>query len=403
MNFEKLGNIADLIAGQSPPSSSYNKNGIGVPFFQGKADYGEINPTIRNWCNEPTKISLPGDILISVRAPVGPVNINIVESCIGRGLSAIRVKENISRDYIYFYLKNNESKISSLGVGSTFNAITQKDLKEIRIPLPTFPDQLHIANILTKAENLISKRKESIRLLDEYLRCTFLEMFGDPSEMKKSKLEKLGDHITFLTSGSRGWAKYYSDKGAKFLRIQNIWKGTMRTDDLQLVDVPSTQEAIRTRVREGDLLITITADLGRTAVIPRNFGEAYINQHIVLVRLDNQIDPIYAAYYYFMPFGHSAIQKKNKSAVKSGLAFDDIKNLPIFIPDKNLQTRFAQIVEKTESLKTHYQQSLKELENLYGSLSQRAFKGELSFKDEKLMIAAEPEVSYSKNAGADQL
>jgi type I restriction enzyme, S subunit len=402
MKFEKLGNIADIIAGQSPPSSTYNSERKGIPFFQGKADYGEKYPSVRYWCTEPTKISLPGDILISMRAPVGPVNINIAKSCIGRGLSAIRVKKNANRDYIYFWLKLNQYLISAKETGSTFKAITQKVLNEIVVPFPSYKDQLHIAKLLSKAESLISQRKESIRLLDEFLKSTFLEMFGDPIIMIEKKAAKLIDYIDFLTSGSRGWAKYYSNKGAKFLRIQNVWKGSLRTEEMQFVNAPDTQESIRTKVQEGDLLITITADLGRTAVVPKNFGEAHINQHIALVRLNKQINPTYAAFFYFMPFGNSAIQKKDKSAVKSGLTFNDIRNLPIIVPPVELQNQFAQIVEKTESLKTQYKKSLQELENLYGSLSQKAFRGELGLKDTALLssaehgrsVAAEPKVKY---------
>jgi type I restriction enzyme, S subunit len=156
MKFEKLGNIADIIAGQSPPSSTYNSDGNGIPFFQGKADYGEKYPSVRYWCTEPTKISLPDDILISMRAPVGPVNINTVESCIGRGLSAIRVKKNVSRDFLYFWLKQNQHIIAAKQTGSTFKAITQKILSEIVVPFPSYTDQLHIANLLSKAENLIA-------------------------------------------------------------------------------------------------------------------------------------------------------------------------------------------------------------------------------------------------------
>ncbi|MDD2938590.1 MAG: restriction endonuclease subunit S, partial [Proteiniphilum sp.] len=185
MKFEKLRNIADIIAGQSPPSSTYNSERKGIPFFQGKADYGEKYPSVRYWCTEPTKISLPNDILISMRAPVGPVNINIVESCIGRGLSAIRVKKNVSRDFIYFWLKQNQHIIAAKETGSTFKAITQKILNEIVVPFPCYSDQLQIANLLSKAENLIAQRKESIRLLDEFLKSTFLEMFGDPVKNEK--------------------------------------------------------------------------------------------------------------------------------------------------------------------------------------------------------------------------
>src|SRR5579885_1884218 len=148
---KKIEEIAEVIAGQSPPSSSYNKNGQGIPFFQGKTDYGSRHPIVRSWCTEPTKISLPNDILISVRAPVGPVNITNVKSCIGRGLTAIRVNKNVSSDYVYYFLKVNESKIAKLGVGSTFSSITQKDVKSITIPIPqNIEDQIHIANIIRK-------------------------------------------------------------------------------------------------------------------------------------------------------------------------------------------------------------------------------------------------------------
>ncbi|HBS88107.1 MAG: hypothetical protein A2W91_05470 [Bacteroidetes bacterium GWF2_38_335] len=308
----------------------------------------------------------------------------------------VKNKKQFSPFFIYRFLQTKSEYLKRKATGATIMHINRKSLEQLIIPELDLSDQLHIANLLSKAENLISQRKESIRLLDDFLKSTFLEMFGDIQKMKEMKSENFSDHIEFLTSGSRGWAKYYSNTGAKFLRIQNVWKGALRIDELQYVNAPKTQEAIRTKVQEGDLLITITADLGRTAVVPKNFGEAYINQHIALVRLKKSVNPTYAAFYFFMPFGYSAIQKKNKSAVKSGLTFNDIKTLPIIVPPIKLQIQFAQIVEKTEALKIQYKQSLQELENLYGSLSQRAFRGELSIKDESLLMAAEPETKYGE-------
>lgn len=304
----------------------------------------------------------------------------------------VKNKKQFSPFFIYRFLQTKAEYLKRKATGATIMHINRKSLEQLEIPDLEIDDQLHIANLLSKAENLIAQRKESIRLLDEFLKSTFLEMFGDIAKMKEMETEYLSDHIEFLTSGSRGWAKYYSNTGSKFLRIQNVWKGNLRQDELQYVNAPKTQEANRTRVQEGDLLMTITADLGRTAVVPKDFGEAYINQHIALVRLKKTVNPTFAAFYFFMPFGYSAIQKKNKSAVKSGLTFNDIKTLPIIIPPIELQTQFAKIVEKTEALKTQYQQSLQELENLYGSLSQKAFRGELvSKKKEAKVIALTPE------------
>ena len=93
-----LNDVCEVIAGQSPPSSTYNQDGNGVPFFQGKADFGELNPTVRYWCSEPKRLAKPNDILFSLRAPVGPTNVNNIEACIGRGLAAIRCV-NIELNY----------------------------------------------------------------------------------------------------------------------------------------------------------------------------------------------------------------------------------------------------------------------------------------------------------------
>ena len=131
-----LDEVCEVIAGQSPPSATYNYDANGLPFFQGKTDFGQLYPVVRMWCSSPQKISLPNDILISVRAPVGPTNINIVKSCIGRGLSAIRCSDKINQKFLLHFLRFNENIIADKGTGSTFKAITQKDLKSLKIPLP---------------------------------------------------------------------------------------------------------------------------------------------------------------------------------------------------------------------------------------------------------------------------
>ena len=191
-----LADVCDIIAGQSPPSSTYNQEGNGVPFFQGKADFGEIYPTVRYWCNSPKKMSKPDDILFSVRAPVGPTNINNITACIGRGLAAIRCN-NIERNYLLHYLRGNEEKIASLGSGSTFKAITIGTLKEIKIPLPPLDQQKKIAAILDAADTYRQKTKALIEKYDELTQSLFLDMFGDPvsnpMEWDKVALNELCD------------------------------------------------------------------------------------------------------------------------------------------------------------------------------------------------------------------
>ncbi len=320
-------------------------------------------------------------LLFAMYGSVGKVAFCGIELSTNQAILGIRLKqeakEKLDLGYLKYWFQVNLLFFKRRAVGGILKNLSATIVRDFDIPLPSLTDQRRIAKLLSQCEYLIQKRKESINLLDEFLESTFSEMFGGEKEMSLIKPDLLGDNISFLTSGSRGWAQHYSDVGAKFLRIQNIGGGVIRTDNLIYVNPPDSAEAERTRAKEGDLVISITADLGRTSVIPKDFGETYINQHLALIRLNTNINSTYAAYFYNMPFGNRAIQKKNRSAVKAGLNFTDIRSFPIIIPSLELQNKFASIVEKKEIIKNEFQLSLKELENLYGSISQRAFNGEL--------------------------
>lgn len=399
MKHERLGNIATFINGAAFKPEDWNNKGLKIIRIQNLTNPNKpYNKTLRKVDDK--YIVKKGDVLVSWSATI---DVFIWEEDDDALLNQHIFKvvfdfSKVEKRYFIFALKQTIDELTKFAHGSTMKHVIKRDFDNHKILLPSLQDQIRIANILSKAENLINQRKESIALLDELLKSTFLEMFGGIIETSSSKLEYLGDNISYLTSGSRGWAKYYSETGAKFLRIQNIGGGVIRTDNLINVSPPNSAERERTRVQEGDLIISITADLGRTSVVPKNFGEAYINQHLALIRLNQNINPIYAAYFYNMPFGNNAIQKKNRSAVKAGLNFNDIKSFPIIIPKMMLQNQFATIVEKVETLKTESQVSLKELEHMYGVLSQKAFNGELKVKEytnnEVLGMVAETKGGY---------
>jgi type I restriction enzyme S subunit len=127
--------------GQSPPSEHYNQDRRGIAFFQGKADFGERNPTPRYWCTQPTKIAEAGDVLISVRAPVGPTNLADQRCCIGRGLAALRPTGVIDREFMLLGLKAFERDLAALGFGTTFVAINKRQLSTFLFPLPPLAEQ----------------------------------------------------------------------------------------------------------------------------------------------------------------------------------------------------------------------------------------------------------------------
>lgn len=392
MKYERLGNIVTITSGGTPLTSNkeYYVNG-NIPWVKTgdlKVKYlVEIPEKITRLgiTNSSAKIFPINTVLVAMYgATIGACSILKTEASTNQACAALLPTKSIDHEYLYYCLRSIRSKLINKGIGGGQPNISATILKNTKIPFPFFEDQIRIATILSKADELIRQRQESIALLDEFLKSTFLEMFGDFGKSTTSKKELLGNNISFLTSGSRGWAKYYSTSGVKFLRIQNIGGGTIRTDNLIYVNPPKSAESKRIIVEEGDLIISITADLGRASVVPKNFGEAYISQHLALIRLNKNVNPIYAAYFYNMPYGNNSIQKKNRSAVKAGLNFNDVKSFPIIIPDLKKQNEFAQIVEKTEALKKQYQASLEELEQLFGSLSQRVFKGELDLSQVKV-------------------
>jgi len=155
----KLGEISEIISGQSPPSSTYRKEPVGLPFFQGKADFGAKSPTVRVYCVAPKKIAFPGDILISVRAPVGPTNVADVKCSIGRGLAAIRCREEADRGFVLSFLKLYEKEISQMGMGSTFGAINRDHLFNLEIPLPSLAEQRRIVAVLNDQMAAVEKAR----------------------------------------------------------------------------------------------------------------------------------------------------------------------------------------------------------------------------------------------------
>lgn len=163
---EKLVDAAKIIMGQSPPGESYNSIGEGVPFLQGKAEFGTISPKHVKYTKKPLKIAPRGSVLISVRAPVGDVNIADIDYCIGRGLASLSLYkgENLFLFFLLCFLKN---KIEREGFGSTFKAINKSRLQDFEIPFPPPSIQQKIVNILSTADQKIEIEQTRKKALEQ--------------------------------------------------------------------------------------------------------------------------------------------------------------------------------------------------------------------------------------------
>lgn len=153
----RLGNLYHLEMGQSPPSQFYNQTSDGLPFYQGKADFGDRFPTVRYWCTKPTKLADEGDVLLSVRAPIGPTNIATERCCIGRGLAALRPLAGMPTKYLLWTIRAFEEQLDSLGTGTTFKAISRKLLEPFPLPLPPLAEQHRIVAKVDELMGLIDR------------------------------------------------------------------------------------------------------------------------------------------------------------------------------------------------------------------------------------------------------
>ena len=254
------------------------------------------------------------------------------------------------------------------------------DLLSVKIPLPPLAEQKRIAGILDAADKLRAKRRESIAQLDTLLQSTFLDMFGDPVTNSRYKVSSLGDNLEFVTSGGRGWAKYYSAEGSRFIRSLDVQMNSIGDDDVVYVDPPNNAEAKRTKVKKDDVLLTITGSrIGRVARAPANIDGAYISQHVSILRVcqSNFLPEYVSRFLSLKGGGQRQISKLQYGQTKPGLNFKQIRSFQIPVPPLQEQIAFVESVKVVDDLWVKLQCHLQDLNSLFSSLQQRAFNGTL--------------------------
>lgn len=158
-----LDSLCHVEMGQSPPSSTYNESGEGLPFFQGKAEFTDLYPIASKWCTQPGKTARKGDVLLSVRAPVGPTNLAPADCCIGRGLAALSPLGGIDSRYVMYAIRSGVNALKKLSTGSTFDAVSGQKVREFQIPVAPLNEQ---HGIVAKIEELLSDLDAGIAALE---------------------------------------------------------------------------------------------------------------------------------------------------------------------------------------------------------------------------------------------
>ncbi len=306
-------------------------------------------------------------------ANAGTVSFGL-DGYVGSTLAILRPKEkDVYAPFLGYFLQSKFKYIREQTTGATIPHINRDSLERLALEIPPLPEQRRIAALLDKADRLRRTRRYAAQLGDTFLQTVFVRMFGDPVRNPMGwDIQTIGDLLTFITSGSRGYAKYYREEGDIFLRIENVGRGRLLLDDLVFVQPPDDAESKRISIKSGDLLVSMTADLGRSAVTPDDFPKAYINQHLGLLRLKN-INPIFVSGYMTSPDGQLQFRTLDRGGVKSGLNFDDIRGYKIFVPLSALQEKYVRVVQQFERLRAQQREAERQAEHLFQTLLQKSF------------------------------
>lgn len=383
MKVSKLKDCCTIIAGQSPESKYYNSNGDGLPFFQGKADFGELYPSIRVYCSQPTKIAEKDDILLSVRAPVGPTNLAPCKVCIGRGLTAIRPSEVLLTRYVLLFFRYFEAQLASKGTGTTFKAITQDVVKNLEIPIPPLPEQ---ERIVARIEELFSQLDAGVETLKKtkaqlavYRQAVLKEAFEDCIDSVT-----MGSVATMIDPQPSHRTPPEFENGIPYIGIGDIdyTEKTIRFKEARKVNPLVYEEHLqRYTLRKGDFVMGKIGTIGKPfrLPLPQNYT---LSANVILIQPDaEKINPEYLFWQFSSPLITEQLMEGKNETSQPAFGIQKARLLQIKMCSPEAQDRIVYDIREKISVCEHIEQtvtlSLQQAEAMRQSILKDAFEGRL--------------------------
>ncbi len=425
-----LTDLADVVMGQSPPGSTYNTTGQGLPFFQGKAEFGDDYPTVRKWCTRPTRIAEPGDILMSVRAPVGPTNVANQRCGVGRGLAIIRPKAGVPGSLLRHSIRLQVDEIASWGTGTTFTAINKHHFAQIQVPLPPQPMRAALAELLDNGDVL--QRSSSVHLaaarqaVDRFrgvvlaaactgrLTASWRDENSDAESVEHALLElkerrgakrrtpteeplelplpELPPSYVVGTIGRAALVVEYgtskkcdaNSAGVPVIRMGNIQDGALDLTDLKYCSPDSQIE--RLVLEDGDLLFNRTNSpelVGKSAVFHEPATMSFAS-YLIRVRLSPDVaDPDFVNYWINSAWGRAwAATTKTDGVSQSNINGTKLAAMPLPLPPIEEQhaivRRASAMLSLADGLLARIDAAARKVERGSRAVAAKAFRGEFS-------------------------
>jgi type I restriction enzyme, S subunit len=306
--------------------------------------------------------------------------------------------------FLYHFIRSVDW--SRLQSGSSQPLINQRIVKALEIPLPSVDEQRGLARLLDSVDAVIASAATHVsnsrraierfrqavlaaacsgRLTVGWRQGTEFDGVDNEDPLPDGWQIRPGIEVfTFVTSGSRGWARYYASAGPAFIRVGNLDHDSLDLDlaTIQRVAPPDNAEARRTLVEPGDLLISITAEIGMVGVVPRDLGPAHVNQHVAIARPDRRFNSRYLACFVAARTGGQAqLETLQRGATKAGLGLQDLRALSIPIPPRAEQDeivrRVDHLFEVVDALHSRIDVASRGIDLSSQAVLAKAFRGDL--------------------------
>lgn len=360
-----LSELADIIAGQAPPGASYNETREGFPLYQGKTDFGDlyVGPP-RFWTTRAAKMAQPDDVLLSVRAPVGPTNLAREDCAIGRGLAAIRGRPGITQRYLLYALRATVLQLENQATGTTFAAITSPVIRGHAIPVAPTAEQERIVAAIEEEFSRLDAGVVALQRARQNLKRMRAASFNEAATHSPiagilentdgtwpvQPLGELADGPSGIVDGPFGSnlkSVHYTESGPRVLRLQNIGDGEYVEAEAHISR--SHFEALRRHdVRPGDLVCAILGDvLPRAIVVPPDLGPAIVKADCPRIRLAEHMNPRFVWAVLNAPSTRQTVSVLIRGVGRPRLTVRALRQIPIPVPPRNVQDA---VVQQLDSL-----------------------------------------------------
>ena len=388
-----LGDCCQIISGSTPKRNKPEYWGGDIPWVTPK-DLGKLKTPVLK--DAPEKITeagykscsttlLPqGSILFSSRAPIGYVAIAGRPMCTNQGFKSLVPNEYVHSPYLYWCMRKYASDIEALGSGTTFKEVSKGIVERFIIPLPPLEEQRRIAAILDKADGVRRKRKEAIRLTEELLKSTFLEMFGYSSDESVSIGELLDKGVLLLHKDGNHGSNYprtseFGIEGIPFLSANCFSdSGEMITDNVKFLSESKANKLKIGWLEHSDVLLAHNATVGRVALYDGRYKQALVGTSLTIFRPHRE---------YLLPeflFGvlrsemfQKQLAHNMEQSTRNQVPITAQRDLKIKLAPLKKQLKFKELFHHVMNISKKYESSNQESENLFNSLLQKAFRGEL--------------------------